>query len=217
MTTEPTDTKRDKMIRRVQALLAQSVSTNYEPEAEAFEEHALRLMATYEIEERELRDADPHALHEIPLGHFGNAQTGACVLVAQVYKMFGGFAVRSMDNRKATMKVMATPSVVELATPLLDHLLAHLQRDILADRPRSRMSYAIGWTEKVVTRLEAAQERIYSESTALVPTTDAAKAAYHDQVGRTTSSSIAVTGDYRTGQAAGTNADLGQTRVGAAR
>ena len=109
--------KRAKVVERCRAMLAKAASTNHEAEAEAFEERALRLMAEYEIEERELRDALPHEAHDIPCGHFGHAQQAAVLLCVSVARLFGGYGVRVSENRKFTARLMCTPTQVGLKPP----------------------------------------------------------------------------------------------------
>lgn len=206
--------KRAKVVERVRAMLAKAASTTHEAEAEAFEEHALRLMATYEIAERELRDVASHEPHDVPCGHFGHAQHAAVVLCAQVAALFGGYGVMVKRQRKYTARLMCTPSQLELAMPLIDHLLAQMMLDLNRDRPRSRKDYALGWVERVVTRLEEAQERIYSESKALVPTTDAAERAFVEAYGAPERARKQYVGaNYYEGQQAGDEADLNQQRL----
>ncbi|MEM8923153.1 MAG: DUF2786 domain-containing protein [Actinomycetota bacterium] len=216
-TTAAGDAKRTKVVEKVRALLAKAASTEHEAEAEAFEEHALRLMADYEIAERELRDVAPHDAHEIDCSHFGRAQTAAVLLCAEVAAMFGGYGVKLSQDRRFRALLMCTPSQLELALPLIDHLLVQLMADLNRDRPRSRRDYSLGWAHRVVTRLEAAQERIYSEAKALVPTTDAAEAAFIERYGQARRARRQTVGpEYAVGQEAGEEADLRQHRLGGA-
>ena len=213
------DEKRAKMVERVRAMLAKAASTDHEAEAATFEEHALRLMARWEIEERELRDAQPHDSFDIPCGHFGHAQTGAVLLVAGIARLFGGFAVRMSDgSRRHTVRLTCTPTQFELASALIDHLLPQLMTDVNRDRPRSRRDYAVGWAQRVLERLDEAQARVYAESRALVPTTVAAERAYREQHGPVRRARTLRLGrDALTGADAGDRADLDQQRLDAAR
>jgi hypothetical protein len=207
--------KRVKVVERVRAMLAKAASTDHEAEAATFEEHALRLMAAWEIEERELRDAQPHGSYDVPCGHFGNAQTGAVLLVAGVARLFGGFAVRLSDgHRRHTVRLTCTPTQFELAGALIDHLLPQLMADVNRDRPRSRRDYSVGWTQRVLERLTEAQARVYTESNALVPTTEAAERAYREQHGSVRRARTLRVGlDAVAGAEAGERVDLDQHRL----
>ncbi|MEL7207531.1 MAG: DUF2786 domain-containing protein [Actinomycetota bacterium] len=208
------DDRRAKVVERVRAMLAKAASTNHEAEAEAFEEHALRLMAEYQIAERELREAQPHAPHDIECGHFGNAQHAAVVLCAGVAELFGGYGVMVKRQRKYAARLMCTPSQFELATPLIDHLLAQMMHDLNRDRPRSRKDYSLGWVERVLDRLGETRERVYSEAKSLVPTTEAARSAYLDTYGEPGRGRRQYVGaNYFEGQVAGDEADLNQQRL----
>lgn len=209
------DDKRAKVVERVRAMLAKAASTNHEAEAEAFEEHALRLMADYEIGERELRDVSPHEPHDIDCGHFGHAQHAAVVLCAGVAELFGGFGVMVKRQRKYAARLMCTPSQLDLAMPLIDHLLAQMMNDLNRDRPRSRKDYSLGWVERVTNRLAEAQERVYVDAKALVPTVDAARNAYLEAYGNPARGRKHYVGqNYFDGQVAGDEADLNQQRLG---
>lgn len=206
--------KRTKAVERVRAMLAKAASTNHRAEAEAFEEHALRLMAAYEIEERELRDAEPHDAHDVPCGHFGNAQYGAVLLCVNAAGLFGAYGVLVRQNRKYSARLMCTPSQFDMTMALIDHLLAQMMRDLNRDRPRSRKDYALGWVDRVLDRLNQAQARVYSESTALVPTTEAAESAYLELYGQPGKARRQYVGaNYVEGQGAGEEADLNQQRL----
>lgn len=207
--------KRAKVVERVRAMLAKAASSEHDAEAATFEEHALRLMAHWEIEERELRDAQPHDAYEIPCGHFGNAQAGAVLLLAGVARLFGGYAVRlSTGSRKHSVQLMCTPSQYEMAEAMADHLLPQLMGDINRDRPRSRRDYSLGWANRVLERLNEAQERVYSESNALVPTTEAAARAYRERFGPVRRApTLRVGRDAAVGAAAGDEVDLRQRQL----
>ena len=210
-----TDEKRAKVVELVRAMLAQAASTTFEAEAETFEAHALRLMAEYEIEQRELRDVDTdYDVHDIACERFGRAQYAAVVLCAEVAKLFGGYGILVRDNRRYTTRLVVTDTQFELAKPLIDHLLAQMMSALNHDKPRSRKDYSLGWVYRVLDRLNAAQAVVYSESNALVPTNDAAKAAYVELHGRPdTGRKIVVGANYQDGQVAGEGADLNQTRL----
>ena len=208
-----TDTAaRTKMIDRVRALFTKAASTEYGPEAEAFEAKALALMVEWEIAERDIADAGhgPER-HNYDTSTFGNAQWGASALVQWLAPVFGCHAVASSaGNRKLHTICYGTPSNVARLDTVLDHLFPQLRADIIRDRPRSRKSYAIGWADRVASRFREVIEVAYSESTALVPTNDAARQAMADDGLRTGTTGHDVNPrDVAAGERAGSDADLG--------
>ncbi len=199
-------------------MLAKAASTVHEAEAESFEAKALEIMAAYDIEERELRDASGFSSEEIDLGHMGNAGTGAASLAIGLANLFGGAGVRSVVDRRHYAKLHTTPSQRENVDLMLDHLLPQMRSDISRDRPRSRKSYSVGWAARVTARLQVAQSVAYSNSNALVPTSDAARAGLYGELAaqgvRVSRASVRVDGfDYERGDVAGGTADLNQARV----
>lgn len=199
-------------------MLAKAASTVHEAEADAFEAKALEIMAAYEIEERELREASSFSSEEVDLGHMGNAGTGAASLAIGLANLFGGAGVRSVVNRRHYAKLHTTPSQRENVDLMLDHLLPQLRHDLSRDRPRSRKSYSVGWAARVLARLHSAQSVAYAKSNALVPTNDAARDDLYGELAsqgiRVSRASVRVDGaDYERGDAAGEQADLNQPRV----
>lgn len=199
-------------------MLAKAASTVHEAEAESFEAKALEIMAAYEIEERELREASGFSSEEIDFGHMGNAGTGAASLAIGLANLFGGAGVRSVVSRRHYAKLHTTPSQRENVDLMLDHLLPQLRHDLSRDRPRSRKSYSVGWAARVLARLHAAQSVVYARSNALVPTNDAARDDLYGELAaqgiRVSRASVRVDGvDYDRGDAAGEQADLNQPRV----
>lgn len=210
--------RRAKKVEQVRAMLAKAASTHHEAEAATFEAKALEIMAAYEIEERELREASGFESEEIDLGHMGNAGTGAASLAIGLADLFGGAGVRGVSDRRHYAKLHTTPSQRENVDLMLDHLLPQMRNDLSRDRPRSRKSYSVGWAYRVLDRLRSAQTIVYSQSNALVPTGDAARidlyAQLSDQGIRVSTASVKVDGrDYERGDAAGEEADLNQARV----
>lgn len=211
-----TTDSRTKMIERVRTLLAKAASSEFEAETEAFETKAFRLMADHEIEERELRKASDFDEHVVDLTAFGRAGKGAACLAAGLADLFGGYAVLWSigDGRSGRVKLFCTPHQREQVDLLLDHLLPQLRASLTRDRPRSRMSYSMAWAGRVHERLRSAQEEVYRECRALVPTNVQARAAFETEYGpaRRQRPSIdprsAISGDL-----AGTQADLNQQRL----
>ncbi len=208
------DAKRNRAVERVRAMLAKAAATDFEAEAQSFEEHALRLMAAYEIEERELRDSGTYESEHVPCHHFGNAQTGAVLLISGVARMFGAYPVQVSHSGKFTVSLTATPPQFDLTMTLVDHLFPQLMADITRDRPRSRRDYSIGWATKVLTRLELTQHRVYAQTDALVPTTTDAEHAFKSKNGPARKGRRLTVGhEYNHGVTAGERADLNQQQL----
>lgn len=216
-TTQDHEQARAKRVERVRAMFAKAASTEHDEERHAFEAAALRIMAEWAIEERELRTVvdEAYDTQTIDVADFGNGQKGACLLISGVAKLFGAFAVRfNIGPRRFAMRIVATPSTWEMIEPLVSHLLAQLRHDVIRERPQSKMSYCVGWADTVMGRLEAAQAVVYSGCNALVPTQDAARSAYAELWGRTQKQGVTVNvRDHTVGGKAGARADLGQQRV----
>ncbi len=210
------DEKREKMVERVRHFFAKAASTDFPEEAEAFESRALRLMAEYEIAERELRDAGDYQSDIIDLTHFGRGGKGAAALACWLADGFGAYGVLWSvgDGKAGRVKITGTPSQLEQLNLLLDHLLPQLRADLTRDKPRSRMSYSLGWAQRVSERVKAAQVQVYSDCQALVPTNTEAQRAYEEENGRARSSRADVSMfDTIAGKTAGNNADINQARI----
>lgn len=212
--------RRTKMVERVRSLLAKAASSEFTSEAEAFEEKALSIMAEYEIAERELIDVRSVLDRTIiDLSHFKNGAWGAMELVGRLHTLFGGaygvlqYTDDLTGKRVYQAHVWSTPAAHEQAMLLAEHLLPQLRADMSRDKPRSRKTYSIAWAFRVHDRLSEAQERVYSRSQALVPTTDAADAE-RDKHCRDREHSFRP--DLLSGLAgdrAGSEADLNQQRI----
>ncbi|MEM9656204.1 MAG: hypothetical protein AAGA65_29225, partial [Actinomycetota bacterium] len=98
---------------------------------------------------------------------------------------------------------------------LVEHLLPQLRLAILNDRPRSRMSFSIGWTHEVLARLKAATEAVAAETNALVPTnTEADEALRTAHRLRSERRNTVDAAAYGSGINAAGDADLGGAKVG---
>lgn len=206
------DDKRTTMVERVRAMFAKAASSEYDAEREVFEAKALRIMAEYSIEERELRDAGPHEPSTYDFDSFGNARYGAVALAIWTHEIFGSYGV-TFGPGKA--RIVGTASAKEQADMLVDHLLPQLRHDLTVHKPRSRKSFALGWASRVTDRIRVLQAEAYSGGNALVPTNIEAKRAYEEEFGkagngRRTQSSYT---DAAAGRSAASHADLNQRKV----
>ena len=213
--------ERTRWVDKVRNLLAKANSTDNEAEREAFQAKALALMARWEISERDVRDSGPlaHNEHRMDMGHFGNAQRGACWVACGVARLFGGFGLVWSGNGKLSVSIEATDEQWARIETLVDHLLPQMMDDILRDRPRSRKSYSLGWSTRVLDRLREVQAKVYADVAAEtgraelvhVPTNEAAEASAVERHGpfRSAPRQTVNGADLAAGKAAGNNADIG--------
>lgn len=215
--------ERRNLVAKVSALLAKAASTEHEPERRAFEAKAQALITRHQIDEAELGVAGAMGEREVVVDGWGNATRGVVHLWAGVARL-NRCAVAHQTGRGWSRVLLAgTDTDAEVTTRLVQHLLPQLRLAILNDRPRSRMSYAIGWAHEVVDRLsqaqmeavaEAAAERSRAEAVALVPTnTAAAEALAEAHHLRSERRATVDVGAYGSGISAGQQADLGGGRL----
>ncbi len=183
--------RRTKMVERCRALLAKAASTEHEGERDTFEAGAVKIMAEYEIEERELIDAgsSDFGLHVFPLDHWGEMKHAVGGLWGSVASMHG--ALLLINQRRTSFdadtmrfgwsweaEVRATDSQWARVELIGEHLERELVTALVQTQPASLHSFAAAWSVEVVKRLKAAQANAYAEAgTALVPTTQAAEDA----------------------------------------
>jgi hypothetical protein len=214
-------------VAKVSALLAKAASTEHEPERRAFEAKAQALITRHQIDEAELGTTAAIGEREVIVEGWGNATRGVVHLWAGVARL-NRCAVAHQTGRGWSRILLAGTEVdAELTSRMVEHLLPQLRLTILNDRPRSRMSYAIGWAHEVIDRLtaarstaaaEAAAERSTSEVAALVPTnTAAAESLARAHQLRTERRATVDVGAYGSGISAGQRADLGRGRLPAER
>ena len=210
---------------RVSALLAKAASTDHEPERLAFEAKAQALITRHQIDEAEL-GVSGGAIdeREVLVEGWGNATRGVVHLWAGVAGL-NRCAVAHRTGRGWSRVLLAGSEVdAEVTSRLVEHLLPQLRLAILNDRPRSRMSYAVGWAHEVVDRLgqaqaaaaaEAAAHRPDAEAAALIPTNtaaaDALATAHRLRSERRTTVDAAA---YGSGLSAGQRADIGTAGLG---
>ncbi len=211
----PSSDDRERIVDRVKALLAKADSTNHEPERQAFVAKAQQLITRHHIEQAELAESDDSIGEQrITISGWGNATRGVVNLYAAVATRNRCTTARTGDRNASQVILFGTDTDRELTIALVDHLLPQLRRDLLRDAPRSRMSYAVGWSIEVADRLTAAQEAEAAASMALVPTNEAAREALHATYTITRARSAEVRFDeYGSGRRAGQNADIGHTKL----
>lgn len=207
---------RDSLIAKVSALLAKADSTEHEPEREAFLAKAQALITRHQIEEAELR-INPASVVErsIVIEGWGNATRGVVYLYSGVAELNRCSVGHRTGRGTARIVLFGTETDAELTCALVEHLLPQLRLAILNDRPRSRMSYSIGWTHEVLARLKAATEAVAAASNALVPTnTDADEALRNTHRLRSERRNTVDSAEYGSGIDAAGQADLGGVKVG---
>ncbi len=211
----PTIEDRDRIVDRVRALLAKADSTTHEPERQAFLAKAQQLITRHHIEQPELTESDLAVGEQrITVSGWGNATRGVVNLYAAVASRNRCTTARTGGRSDPEVILFGSDTDRELTLALVDHLLPQLRHDLLRDRPRSRMSYAVGWSIEVADRLTAAQEEQAAASMALVPTNEAAREALHAAytISRARSAELRFD-EYGSGRRAGQSADIGHTKL----
>ncbi|MGH1493437.1 MAG: DUF2786 domain-containing protein [Acidimicrobiales bacterium] len=209
---------RDNLVGKVAALLAKADSTEHEPEREAFLAKAQSLITRYQIDHEELRATGADMTERtIMVEKWGNATRGVVHLYSGIADLNCCSVAHRTGRGWAKVILVGSEMDAELTCALVDHLLPQLRLAILNDRPRSRMSYSIGWTHEVIQRLRVAQEKAAAVSNALVPTNVAADEALRSsRKVRTERRNLVDSIEYGSGAEAAERADLGRTGVGAA-
>lgn len=210
------DPARENLVGKVAALLAKADSTEHEPERQAFLAKAQAMITRYQIEDEELRvDGGEMAERTIIVENWGNATRGVVHLYSGIADL-NRCSVAHHTTRGWAKVILVGPEIdADLTCALVEHLLPQMRLAILNDRPRSRMSYSIGWTHEVLERLKVAQETAAAESNALVPTNVAAHEALRSsRKVRTERRSMVDFSEYGSGAMAGERADLGRSGLG---
>ncbi len=207
------------MVAKVAALLAKAESTEHRPEREAFQAKAQALITRYQIEDGELhRSGGRMTERSVPIDHWGNATRGVVHLYAGVAELNRCSVAHRTGRGWARVVLFGADVDAELVCTMVDHLLPQLRHAIIDDRPRSRMSYAIGWAHEVVDRLRVAREGAAAESDALVPTNAAAEEALRSTHRLRPERRRPVdAAAFGSGMLAGERADLGRRGLGGGR
>lgn len=204
---------RDNLVGKVAALLAKADSTEHEPERQAFLAKAQAMITRYQIEDEELEAGGAEmAERTIMVEQWGNATRGVVHLYSGIADL-NRCSVAHRTSRGWAKVVLVGPEMdADLTCALVEHLLPQMRLAILNDRPRSRMSYAIGWAHEVTERLKVVQEAAAAESKALVPTNvAAAEALRSNHKVLSARRSMVDSNEYGSGALAGEQADLGRS------
>lgn len=197
-------------------MLDKAASTEHEPERDAFFAKAQALITRHHIEDSELnRATSKMEEHPVEVDGWGNAIRG----VVHLYTGVGQINQCSVAHRtgRGYSRVIIWGSEIDakLTCTLVDYLLPQLRADILRDRPRSRMSYAVGWAIEVIDRLSEAQEAEAASTNALIPTnTEADEALRATYKLRNSRRAEVRPEEFDQGVTAGGSADIGITKLG---
>ncbi len=208
--------RRSNIIDKVRAMLAKASSTTHEPEREAFEAKAQALITRYQIEARELDQADSEIIERrIDIKTWSDATRGVIYLYGGIAELNRSSAAHRSVASYSQVILFGTEVDLDLTETMVGHLLPQLRTHMLIDRPKSRMSYAIGWTHEVLSRLIAAQRATAAEYGALIPTNNAADdamlAAYKLKTDSQSTMVDAV--QYEFGATAASRADIGRSKL----
>lgn len=210
--------RRANVIDKVRAMLAKASSTDHEPEREAFEAKAQALITRYQIEARELSDAECEVQERrIDVKTWNEATRGVIYLYGGIAELNRSSAAHRAVADYSQVILFGTEVDLDLVETMVGHLLPQLRTHMLLDQPKSRMSYAIGWTHEVLSRLIAAQEAVAAEYNALVPTNSAADDAMQEAYRLKDDSPITLvdSAEYEFGASAAERADIGRMRLAA--
>ena len=234
-----------KILDRVRALLAKAQATDYPAEAQTYAEKAAELMARYGVEQamlagrdpnidpvesREIALTDPYLMTKALLLKHVAVGLNCAMIYTQTTFRSRGKVIRVEDRRGV---LWGHRSDLERVEFLYTCLLLQAQRMAARVRPPAgsragvrayRRSWLIGFAGRIGERLDAATEQAVTDSapgTALVlrdrrTAAEQARDQAHPDVPDTMISGSSGAG-YQAGRAAGSRADLGQTRVGGTR
>ncbi len=205
---------RETIIRRVHGLLAKANSSEHQAERESYEAKAQQLMTRYQIESSEFEESGPIEQRIVAISGWGNATRGVVSLHQCVASLNRCTGAGNTSRGEGFVYLFGRPTDLDLTMTLVNHLLPQLRLALVADKPRSRMSYSLGFAHTVHSRLFEAQATAAAETNALVPTNTEASEAMYSELNVKRAPRTAVYGDDLTsGEAAAANVDLGQTRV----
>lgn len=174
------DEMQEKMMKRVEALLAKAESTEFDEERESFIAKAQELMTKYAIEEASLRQgksADEIVTEHIQINMDQVKYTKAlALLISAVCKTQNAYVVftRKSGNQRgfAFCTIFGSPSALDLCAMLITSLHKQMEQS-LANTPipegehgkTFRNNFVIAFASAINMRLEAAkQETIRGES-----------------------------------------------------
>lgn len=205
---------RETIIRRVNGLLAKANSSEHRAERESYEAKAQQLMTRYQIESSEFEETGPIEQRMVIIAGWGNATRGVVSLHQCVAALNRCTGAGNTGRGEGYVYLFGRPTDLDLTLTLVNYLLPQLRMAMVADKPRSRMSYALGFAHTVYSRLFEAQATAAAETNALVPTnTDASEAMYSELNVKRAPRTPVHGDDLSSGETAAANADLGQIRV----
>ncbi len=210
--------RRANVIDKVRAMLAKASRTDHEPEREAFEAKAQALITRYQIEARELSDAENEVLERrIDIKTWSEATRGVIYLYGGIAELNRSSAAHRTVNEYSQVILFGTQVDLDLVETMVGHLLPQLRTHMLLDQPSSRMSYAIGWTHEVLSRLIAAQHAVAAEYNALIPTNSAADDAMQQayRLKDESQTTMVDSAEYSYGASAAERADIGRVKLAA--
>lgn len=210
------------IVDKIRNILARAADTEHEGERDTALDLATKLATKHQIDLHNLGDAGQYSERNICLHRLGNVASGIGPLISSLGEIHQVFPVHMTGGpadprRTYEIKAYGNPTSCELFDISLRFLVNQLIIDANRDKPKSRVSYAIGWSYAVTRRLEEVQAVEYAESgTALVPTTDVLRGKVEaDHPSITTGRPVEVTSgmDSVTGASAGELADIGTPKL----
>lgn len=164
-------------LAKIRALLAKAEGTQFEAEAEAYRETALRMMAEYGVEEAMLNEYRPEGSKEEVESRrievVGSYALSKAQFYQSVIKAMGGRAVRMVNQRGASKQVIMAygyPSDLLRAEVLWTSILLQLGTALKnADRPwhvndrgsirAFNNAFVIGYFDRVGDRIQEREDR----------------------------------------------------------
>ncbi len=207
---------------KIAALLRKAAATEFPAERAAFEKAATKLMAKWEIDERDLAEEATLTQHHMSFRDYGNFASGIATLAIKICNMNGGYAIYNEANRRkgyrkhAEILYYGTDRVRLLLEELIPFFFRQLEYEFMMSRTSSRKDFSVGFCDRVASRLKELQEVVYSESNALVPVNTKAKECMFGNVPGISKTSIQLSyrdSSYFSGTAAGDRADLGLDKI----
>lgn len=232
----------NKLLDRIQALLAKAESTTYESERDAYLTKAQELMTRHMVTEAMLAAAGKRAPEDIVVKEYF-AEIKHTTLIKARRELLAGIAdinrcrvVAFGANGRDKYQVIGYASDMEFVEHLYTSLLLQMQTAMSHDETTAvpygtirawRVSYAHGYVRRVLGRLRASQAATMAD-VATTPGTDivlrdrsavvnarVGELFPHLRAGRSQSTAArSDSGGYWAGDQAGQRADLGQGRVG---
>lgn len=231
--TNPNTSTSAAMLEKVRKLIAQADSVAGTPEADIFQAKAMELMAKYQIDQAMLRGADDRTQAVAQIVELSGRYVDMQLVLLHSLSRANWCSLVQLDKRR--LHLFGMPGHVETTLFLFRQLVASMGAQAAKARPPYpvehsgelrvyRRSFMRGFASEVGSRLRAAQ-RVNREATAggergeLVLVSDAKKAeaamrAQYPRLRTARSSGRVDAYGAQAGKAAGSRADIGQSRVG---